>query len=259
MSWENFTERSKGVMFVVLSIAALGYVYQYGRDVAQNISSDRTFSVDGESTVSVTPDIAKFSVSLVTEGGKQVGEIQRQNIEKMNAVNAYLKDQGIEKKDLQTTSYNLSPRYSYSNCVRDGQSICPPPSISGYTLTQTLSVKVRDLEKLGDILSGVVSQGANSVSEVSFVVDDPTAMKNQARTEAIAKARQNALDIATAGGFRVGKITSFYEDQGGPVNYAADGMGGSMSAPKVMEVAPNVEPGTTELKVHVTVSYEIAN
>lgn len=257
MTWENFTDRARGVLFVVLSVAALGYVYRFGQEVNQGFSS-RTFTVDGESTVNVTPDVAQFSVSLVTEGGKNVGEIQKQNIDKMNTVNAYLKDMGVEKKDLQTTQYSLSPRYSYPNCVRDGQSVCPPPSISGYTLNQSLSVKVRDLEKLGDILSGVVDKGANSVSGVNFVVDDPAVARNQARGEAIAKAKRNAMDIAKAGGFRVGKMTSLYEDQGSPVspmyNYA-EGMGGAAKSMDAM--APTIEPGTNETKVHVTITYEI--
>jgi uncharacterized protein YggE len=258
MVCENFTDRARGVLFVVLSVAALGYVYQFGKEVNQGTSS-RTFSADAESTVNVTPDVAQFSVSLITEGGKNVGDIQKQNIDKMNTVNAYLKEMGIEKKDLQTTQYGLSPRYSYPNCVRDGQSVCPPPSISGYTLNQSLSVKVRDLEKLGDILSGVVDKGANSVSGVNFVVDDPAVARNQARVEAIAKAKQSALDIAKAGGFRIGKMTSIYEDPGYPAtpmyNYG-EGMGG---AAKSMDVAstPTIEPGTSETKVHVTITYEI--
>lgn len=257
MTWENFTDRARGVLFVVLSVAALGYVYQFGREINQGFSS-RTFTVDGESTVNVTPDVAKFSVSLVTEGGKNVGEIQKQNIDKMNAVNAYLKEMGVEKKDLQTTQYSLSPRYSYPNCQQGGQSVCPPPSISGYTLNQSLSVKVRDLEKLGDMLSGVVDKGANSVSSVSFVVDDETVAKNQARAEAIVKAKKNAMDIAKAGGFRIGKMTSLYEDQGSPVspmyNYA-EGMGGAMKS--MDSASPTIEPGTNETKVHVTITYEI--
>lgn len=257
MSFENFTDRARGIFFVALSVAALGYVYQFGREISQGFSS-RTFTVDAESTVNVTPDVAKFSVSLVTEGGKNVGDIQKQNIDKMNAVNAYLKDMGVEKKDLQTTDYSLSPRYSYPNCQRDGQSVCPPPSISGYTLNQSLSVKVRNLEKLGDMLSGVVEQGANSVSSVSFVVDDETVAKDQARGEAIMKAKQKARDIAKAGGFRVGKMTSFYEDQGSPMspmyNYA-EGMGGAMKSADM--ATPTIEPGTNETKVHVTITYEI--
>ncbi len=257
MMCENFTDRARGMFFVVLSVAALGYVYRYGQEVKQG-DSNRTFSVDAESTVNVTPDVAKFSVSLVTEGGKNVGDIQKQNIDKMNAVNAYLKDMGVEKKDLQTTDYSLSPRYSYPNCVRDGQSICPPPSITGYTLNQSLSVKVRNLEKLGDMLSGVIDKGANSVSQVSFVVDDETVAKDQARGEAIMKAKQKAKDIAKAGGFRVGKMTSLYEDQGSPVspmyNYA-EGMGGAVKSADM--ATPTIEPGTNETKVHVTITYEI--
>lgn len=249
---ETMMQQIKVGALAVLALAAVGYVYQYGRSVNQTFPN-RTFTVDGESTVDVPTDIATFTASVVTEGGNNVADIQQKNVEKMNAINAFLKEQGVDKKDLKTSQYTITPRYSYAPC--DGRSICPPPSISGYTLTQTLTVKVRNLEPLGAILSGIVEKGANSVSGISFTVDDTTDVKQAAREEAIAKAQKKAKDIAKAGGFRVGKLISIYEDAAVtpeyPVNYGMGGGGAEMKA------VPVIEPGTQSNKVRMVLTYEI--
>ena len=247
-------QQIKTVVLVVLSLAAVGYVYQYGRSVNQTYPN-RTFTVSGEAKMETSTDIATFTASVVTEGGNNVAEIQQQNVDKMNVINAFLKEQGVEKKDLKTSQYALSPRYSYQNC--DGRSACPPPSISGYTLTQTLTVKVRNLEPLGTILSGIIEKGANSVSGISFAVDDDTDARQKARTEAIAKAQKEARNIARAGNFRVGKLISIYEDSGVTPDYSMNysGMGGAAE----IKATPTIEPGIQSGKVRINLTYEIRN
>jgi hypothetical protein len=204
--------------------------------------------------IDTTPDVAKFSVSVVTDGGRNVAEVQGMNTEKMNRVSAFLKEQGVDKKDLKTSQYNLAPRYDYS--CREGA--CPPPAIIGYTLSQTLDVKVRDTEKLGDLLSGVVQNGANSVSDVRFVVDDDDAAKSEARAEAIGKAQKKAKAVAKAGGFRLGKLVSLYESTYVPQD-GGYGMGGAEMSGLKTAVPPTIEPGTQSTKVQVTLIYEILN
>ncbi|MEP7162364.1 MAG: SIMPL domain-containing protein, partial [Candidatus Moraniibacteriota bacterium] len=153
---------------LLLALAALVYVYHYGRSIDQSFPS-RNFTVDGKGEVNTTPDIATFAVTVTSEGGKDVAAVQKMNTDKMNAVNAFLKDSGIATKDLKTMDYNLVPRYSNTSCFGG---VCPPVTTIGYTLTQTLSVKVRDTAKIGDLLTGVVEKGANTVSGVQFVLDD---------------------------------------------------------------------------------------
>ncbi|MBI2439174.1 MAG: SIMPL domain-containing protein [Candidatus Moranbacteria bacterium] len=255
---ENLVNTLKGFSLALLAVAAVGYVYQYGRFIDQTYPT-RTFSVDGEEKIELANDIALFTASVVTEGGKNVGEIQKRNVEKMNAINEFLKEQGVEEKDLQTEQYSLSPRYSYPSC--EGQTVCPQPFISGYTLTQTLSVKVRDMDKIGDILSGVTTKGTQSVSGVSFTVDDTDVAKQKARTLAIEKAQKKARDMAKAGGFKLGKLVSLYEDQGimSATDIGYGGMGGGIMEAKAIPVAPIIEPGTQSGKARVTLTYEIKN
>lgn len=252
---EDFIKQAKSIAFIVLAFSAVVYVYQYGRSIDQSYPN-KTFSVDGEAKMETATDIATFTASVVTEGEKNVADIQKQNVEKMNTIDAFLGEQGVEKKDLQTNQYSLTPRYTYFPC--DGRTVCPPAVISGYTLTQTLSVKVRNLGSIGDILSGIVEKGANSVSGISFTVDDDTDAKQAARAEAITNAQKKAQEIAKAGNFRIGKLVALYEDSGvTPEMYG--GLGGGQQAEMKSAVAPVIEPGTQSGTVHMNLTYEIIN
>lgn len=241
----------KAVAFAVIALSALVYVYNYARSIEKTFPT-RTFSVDGSAEVDTTPDVAFFSVTVLTEGGKNVAEVQKANSEKMNKINAFVKEEGVKDKDLKTRQYNLSPRYTYPVCTG---SVCPPATITGYTLTQTLEVKVRDTEKLSDLLSGVVTAGANSVSDVQFVLDDDTDAKNEAREEAIAKAKAKAKAVAQSAGFRLGELVSLYESTEPAQPFY--GMGGDMEMSAKLSAAPVMEPGTQTSKVTVNLTYEI--
>lgn len=253
---EESTRHSiKSIAALLIAVAALLAAFEYSRSVDKTYPT-RTFSVDGEGKIDVTPDVAKFSVSVVTDGGKNVADVQAKNTEKMNAVSAFLKEAGVSEKDLKTDEYTLSPRYEYPNCT--GLVVCPQPSISGYTLTQSLRVTVKDTAKIGDLLSGVVANGANNVSQVTFTVDDEDEAKADARKAAIKKAQEKATRLAKDAGFEMGRLVSIYETPqvfgyGGSsemsVKSASVGMGGA--------AAPVLEPGTSITKVNVTLTYEI--
>jgi uncharacterized protein len=249
---EHWIKIVKSVAFVLVAISAVMASYQYKVSVESTYPT-RTFSVDGSGDVDSTPDLAMFSATVTTEGGKNVADVQSANTEKMNNIDAFLKEQGVDKADLKTGQYSLSPRYSYNPCTAGS---CPAPTITGYSLTQTLEVKVRESAKLGDLLSGVVTSGANSVSEVRFVLDDDSAARDEAREEAIAEAKKKAKALAKLAGFRLGKIVSLYENSNPMMPY---GMGGAEVSSSKADVVPIVEPGTQSTKVQVTMTYEIKN
>jgi uncharacterized protein YggE len=213
----------------------------------------RTVSVSAEGKVSVAPDIATVVFSVVSEG-KDPKVVQGENTEKMNTAIAFVKSQGVEEKDIKTSGYNLYPQYDYGN-----GKIFPAkaPTIVGYSLTQTVTVKVRDLEKVGDILGGLPGAGVNQIQGTSFDIDDPDAYLAEARAQAFEKARQKARAMAAANGARIGRVVTFNESTGGwPIYFskaelAADGRGGA-SMP-----APAVEPGSQDVMVSVSVIYEV--
>lgn len=259
--------------------AAVSYVNTY--DEAIEPSSFRSFSAMGEGKVVTVPDVAEFSFSVVTEGGLDIAALQKQNTEKNNKAIDFVKSKGVEAKDIKTESYSLNPRYQYFDCTDRvystvyspsygavssvGSAVgvakkvepCPPPEIVGYTITQSVVVKVRDFAKVGDILSGVVKSGANSVSSLSFRVDNPEAVQAEARTQAIAKAKEKAKALAHDAGFGIGRLLSITEGYSSDRLYyakatEASGIGGGDSA-----ASPSIEAGSQEVTVTMTLTYEI--
>lgn len=241
----------------IFALVLIGFsAYKYASVYDRSVSSPRSFSVAGEGKAVVIPDVAEFSFSVITEGGKDVANLQSQNTEKVNAAINYLKEAGLEAKDIKTEGYNINPRYKNNSYYLSSSSL--PPEIVGYTVTQTVSAKIRDFSKTGDILSGIVKAGANSVSSLSFTLDDPTLAQNQARQEAIEKAEKKAKDMAEAAGFKLGKLVSindsnYYPYYAKTVSASAYGMGGDMRE----EAVPTVEPGSQEVTVNVNLVYEI--
>jgi hypothetical protein len=245
------------ILGVMLGWSALSYADSFSKSIEP--SSFRSFTVSAEGEEIAVPDVAEFSFSVITEGGKDLAALQEENTEKVNKAVEFVKANGIESKDIKTSAYQVSPRYETSNCYgvySDGR-ICPPPQIVGYTVTSSSSVKVRDFSKVGDILSGVVSNGANSVSQLSFAIDDPTSVTGKARNEAIAKAMEQADSVASAAGFRVGRLLSISENGGYYPIYRSSlskdiGVAEASYAP-----SPVIEPGSETVTVSVMMTYEI--
>jgi len=243
-----------GVAALILSFAAWAYVDAYSKSIQPN--SFRSFSVSGEGKVISVPDVAKFTFSVITQGGKNLGELQKKNVGLMNEAIAYVKEQGVLEKDVKTESFSVEPRYQYYAC-RDGA--CPPSEIVGYTVTQTVGVKVRDFEKAGDILSGVVTNGANNVSGLQFTIDDPSTVMAKAREQAIQKAKEKANQIADAGGFSIGRLLGISEGGYQPMydNYLRNAKVVNMSESAGSAPMPSIEAGSQDVIVSVSLQYEI--
>ncbi len=257
MLHENTQQSVKSLSWLLIAVAALLGAVEFGRSVDKTYPT-RSFTVEGEGKVEIVPDVAKFSVSVVSDQGRDVAAVQKANTEKMTAVNAFLKESGVSEKDLKTEEYTLSPRYDYPSCV--GLAVCPQPTIAGYTLTQTLRVTVRETDKIGDLLSGVVANGANTVSQVTFTVDDEEDVKADARNEAIEAAQKKAARIAKDAGFEIGKLISIYESPQQMFGYggAAESDAYGIKSPSAnAAMVPAIEPGTNETKVNVSLTYEI--
>lgn len=239
---------------LVLAVSAAYFTYYFAKSIQPE--AYRSFVVTGEGKVTAVPDIASFYFSITTEGGMDVAVLQKENTEKVNKAITYLKEGGVEAKDIQTQDYSLNPRYQYTNC-QPGMP-CPPAEIIGYTISQTVSVKVRNLEKAGALLSGVVNVGATNVSQLSFTIDEPTALQNQARVEALADAKAKAEAIAKSSGFELGKVLSIDENNASPYPMPYyRGIDAVKSDSGVAAPVPAIEPGSQEVIVTVTVRYEI--
>lgn len=247
-----------GVLAVFLFIAAIGELRGL-RYIGTGVPATNTIMVSGEGEVFAVPDIATFSVS-VQEEAKEVQDAQDVATKKANDIIAYLKQQGVEEKDIRTTDYSVYPQYDYIQSVcRDG--ICPPgkQELRGYQVSQALTVKVRDTKKAGELLSGVGSRGVSYVSGLSFTIDDEDALKAEARGKAIGDARAKAAELAKQLNVRLVRVVGFYEDSGGYYPPIAYGMGGdvAMSRAEAQKVAPDIPVGENKIVSRVNVTYEI--
>ena len=270
---------------IVLAVLAVGYaglsfVNSYGESIQP--SSFRSFSVSGQGKAVAIPNVAEFTFTIVTQGGKDVASLQSQNTTAANKAIAFVKSKGVADKDIQTQYYNVSPNYQTYSCRVVSQTYngtsesaggavmvpsmpvapvvqtCPPASIVGYTVTQSVDVKIRDFATIGDIMSGVVTNGANQVGQLSFTLDDPTAVQNQAEADAIAKAKAEAQAVAKAGGFTIGRLLGIQTGNYPYQTYGySSGMGAMDSVSAKAVPAPAIQVGSQEVDMTVTLQYEI--
>jgi hypothetical protein len=204
-----------------------------------------TITVAGEGRMSVMPDIAKISVGTVIER-PSVAAAQQENTRIMNALNEELIVFGVAKADVQTANYSIQPMYNWN----DGKQ-----TLRGYQVTQDLRVKVRNLDKVGDILGAAGSLGANQIGGIEFTVDEPESVKQQARIKALQNAKNKAEALAQVVDVKLRRVISFSENVYEPIYngpYYDKAMGISESAQ-----APSIEPGSAEFVINANVTYEI--
>ncbi len=253
--------------FAVLAMLALFLLvstlseFKSLRFIGSGVTATNTISVSGEGTAFAVPDIATFSVS-VRETAKDVATAQKAATEKNNNIIEYLSEAGIAEKDIQTTDYSVNPQYDYSSTSCAG-GYCPPsnPKLVGYEVAQTLTIKVRETDKAGDVLSGVGSLGASNVSGLSFTIDDEDAVNAEAREKAIADARTKAEKLAKELNVHLVRIVGFSENGNYPYyaktmleSSASYGRGGAMDA---VAPAPQLPVGENKIVSTVSVTYEI--
>lgn len=210
-------------------------------------SADGTLlNVSSNAEASRVPDIATLSAGVVTEAAEG-NTAMRQNAQQMDKVVAALRAAGIAERDVQTSGINLGPRYHYG----DKQ----PPKITGYQASNTVSVKVRDITRLGKVLDALAAQGANQINGPSFEIDQPEPVRDEARLKALKQAQDRAQTYAKALGLQVRRVVSISENGGGgfrPVMMAA------RSAPlAAAEMDTPVSPGETTVSVNLDVVFEL--
>ncbi|MEJ0053656.1 MAG: SIMPL domain-containing protein [bacterium] len=214
-----------------------------------------TITVSGQGTANAVPDVAKITYT-VTETAKSVGDAQTAATKKSNDALAALKDSGIEDKDVKTLAYSVSPQYTYPTCPPGV--FCPnnTATITGYDVSQTIQVTVRDTAKAGDVLQELGTLGVQNISGPNFTVDEDGSVKAAARAEAIADAKEKAQALAKELGVRLGRVVNFYEETGGqpyPM-YSQSAFGGKAMD---MAAAPSLPTGENETTSTVSITYEI--
>lgn len=264
---KNFKEAKKTLFCILIIIVSIFLVtltvftavaicnkIKEGKYIGQEIEAKNTITVSDKGEIYVKPDLALTTFSVTNEA-KTVAGAMSENTEKMNAVIDFIKDQGVEDKDLKTTSFNIYPRYEWYEEIR----IPPYPQgkrvLVGYEVRQSLEVKIRDMGKIGDIIEGATVAGADQVGDLQFTVDNIDEFKKQAREQAIEKTKTKAKELASQLGVKLVRITNFSESGVVPRYYELElekalPMGAG-------EEVPQIEIGENKIEVTVTITYEI--
>lgn len=171
--------------------------------------SEATITVTGTATIDAPPDIAVISAGAVTEAPNARVALEA-NSAIMAEAFAALAALGVEDRDMQTSQLSVSPRYTYFE-PRDGER--RPPRIDGYSVTNQLRVRIRDLQTIGDALDVLIAAGVNQMGGLSFSIDEPEALFQEARARAVKNARAQADVMAEAAGISLGRVISIQQNR----------------------------------------------
>lgn len=200
-------------------------------------------------TIQSAPDVAQISAGVVTSA-PTASAAMRQNAVKMDAVIAELRQMGIAERDIQTRNFNVSPQYRYDR-PREQQ------ILTGYQVSNSVSVRLRDLDRVGDTLDTLVTVGANNISGPNFTLEDNSEVKAEARAKAFARGLEMARDYARLSGYSDVRVLEVTEsvNNAGPRPQAM-----MMRADAVAETAATpIAAGEVGTGVSISVKYEMTN
>ncbi len=266
------------LIFIIVLLLGLFVYGKFGPGLPLSVNQITTnkndlFTVTGEGRVTVKPDVAEVNFGVNTTGAT-VALVQSQSNTAINRVVEAVKKLGIEAADIKTTNYNIYPQYANEGiptpmllptaeptvAAEEKMAIAPmppkpgTPRITSYSMNISVIVKVRDLNKVNQVVDTATANGANQVGGINFTVDKPEIYQAEARKKAVENAKAKANDLASVAGIQLGKVVGIYENPGFygrnyPLAMKAEGMGGDMGGTQI-------EPGSSEITTQVTLNYE---
>ncbi len=240
-------KRSTFIPAVILLMAVLLSACGPATIVANPLPPQRSLTVIGSGTVTLTPDIAYINIGVHNEMPTAAEAVSANNAQTQQVIDA-LKKSGVDAKDIRTTNFSIYPNMQYD--PQTNQKIG-----TTYVVDNSVYVTVRQLDKLGDLLDATVQAGANSINSIQFDVADKTPAIKLARNEAIKDAKSQAQDLASNSGVALGDLqtVSFFDSVPTPVmNAYGKGGGGG-----VAESSVPINAGQMTLTVTANMTYEI--
>lgn len=265
------------VLAIVLScyVAILGIAklreYPY---IGSNYPAGNVITVEGQGEVFAVPDIAEIGFSVRAET-RTLSAAQEDAAKRMNAAIEYLREKGIDEKDIKTTSYSANPRYEYRDEIMPMSTGAAPGGVAdsviypwppqpgtqtlvGYEVYQSVSVKVRDTETAGELIAGVGEFGVSDIYGPNFTIDNEDDLKREARRKAIEDARSKARQLADDLNVRLVRVVSFSENGGGYYPMYREGFAMDTAASNEQKVTPPELPtGENSVTSWVSITYEI--
>lgn len=280
---ENLTQEKSRLIKVLFVLAVIVCVYFTVKVMAEvkglqfiggGAPASNVISFEGKGEVSAKPDLATISFTI-TDNQKDMKAAQDKVTAKESAAIAFLTGAGIEKKDIKTEGYNSYPKYDYQNSVcapvpmGAGSSeiaiapaspyYCPPGRqvLTGYEVSENISVKIRDLTKAGDIIKGLGDIKVSNIIGPNFSIENEDALKAQARKMAIDEAKEKAKLLSRDLGVRLVRIVNFSENGNNPFMYAEAMMAKDSVSNAGAAPAPELPTGENKIVSNVSITYEI--
>ena len=252
LSRHGLTLLAAGLTTGLLAAALMGPAIGTARaqsdaDIIARLVDVSTINVSGIGRVKVTPDVADVQLG-VTVQGETAKEASDEAARLMEAVIAAVIEAGIPEADIQTTQLNLYPVYDYND---------NPPEIEAWEATNIVTVTVRDVNAVGDVVGAATNAGATNVQGISFRVDDPSEAEAEARSAAVADARAKADQLAADAGVAIVGVRSITESSFNPPQPIFFERSVAAGEAAFDTAAPPVLPGQTEVSVTVTMQFEI--
>ncbi len=234
------------VVFVILVGLLLIKVFDISYPITVvTTTKSSELSVVGEGKVDVVPDTATIDAGISVTNGATPTDVQKNIDEVNNKIIAALQKLGIQKKDITTSNYSISPNFEF---------VANQNRIAGYNGNVNISIKVKNVQMVSQVIQEVTKAGANQVQGARFSVDNPEKDRERARNIAIQNAKTQAQKLAKTLGIRLGKITNIVESSPpqGPIVYPMArfeaGIAGSGG--------PQIEPGNQTISSVVTLFFE---
>ncbi|NRB16479.1 MAG: SIMPL domain-containing protein [Rhodobacteraceae bacterium] len=228
-------------------VSALVFALSAGPGWAADVSPQRQIAVTGEAHIQVAPSLALISLGVTDEAAQAV-DAMRTVSTSMVAVIDRLHRAGLEPDDMQTQQISISPNRGKSGSLNGSHD----RNITSFTASNTLQIRVRDLDQLGDILDQVLQAGANEFRGLIFGVADPAAVQDQIRGSAVKDALRKAEQLAAAAGVALGPVMSITDHGGG-------GGGRPMAMEMARSTAMPVEAGQLRFSHNVSVVFAISS
>lgn len=234
------------VLLVVFVGVKVDNTLRASKQIGKPEPFEHTIFVEGEGRVKGKPDIASLVLSVETKADT-VAQAQEKNTQIMNTILAELEKLGMAEDDIQTTGYNVYENYVWNDKIQISET-------KGWVVSNQVTVKVRDTEKVSAVLAMSGQNGITNISGPNFTIDDTSNLKAKARAEALEDAEKKAMEIAASLGVKLESVVGFsewFEQPSDPQPYyamAEIGHGGS----------PTIAPGTSEVVMHVTITYKLA-
>jgi hypothetical protein len=236
------------IRFAIPAIAAASIACSAQAAEVQIASQGPVVELTVSEIVRRAPDVAQIGAGVMTRAPTAQAAV-RMNAEAMDRLIAQLRTLGIERRDIQTSNFNLNPNYNYNRETGE-------QTFAGYNVNNQVNVKLRDLQRAGEVLDALVAAGANNIYGPNFMLEDDVEAKAEARTNAFKSGRTMAEDYAQMAGYsgvRLLEVSESFQSYGPrPEAIVVTAASRDAAAP-----ATQIEPGEVGTGVTITVKYEM--